>query len=91
MDIHKAILELDPNAKFIVIDNDVEQIRWESAEISKEDILKKATEIETRDAHIKPRYDAYPSIAKQLDTIYHKGIDEWKKEIKVIKDKFPKE
>ena len=33
---------------------------------------------------------AYPSIADQLDKIYHSGIDEWKKDIKAVKDKFPK-
>ena len=27
----------------------------------------------------------------QLDKIYHDGIDEWKKVIKVTKDKYPKE
>ena len=32
----------------------------------------------------------YPSIADQLDKIYHSGIDEWKKVIKATKDKYPK-
>ena len=32
----------------------------------------------------------YPSLADQLDKIYHEGIDAWKAEIKVIKDKYPK-
>jgi len=32
----------------------------------------------------------YPSIVDQLDKIYHEGIDEWKKLIKVTKDKYPK-
>jgi len=32
----------------------------------------------------------YPSIADQLDKIYHSGIDEWKKVIKTTKDKYPK-
>ena len=33
---------------------------------------------------------AYPSIEDQLDKIYHSGIDAWKKDIKAVKDKFPK-
>ena len=37
------------------------------------------------------RANDYPSIKDQLDKIYHSGIDEWKKIIKVTKDKFPKE
>ena len=32
----------------------------------------------------------YPSIADQLDKIYHSGLDEWKKVIKATKDKYPK-
>ena len=36
------------------------------------------------------RQPEYPSIADQLDDIYHNGIDEWKKTIKVTKDKYPK-
>ena len=34
---------------------------------------------------------AYPSMADQLDDIYHNGVDEWKKTIKAVKDKYPKE
>ena len=33
---------------------------------------------------------AYPSIADQLDKIYHSGIDAWKADIKAVKDKYPK-
>ena len=36
------------------------------------------------------RANEYPSIADQLDKIYHSGIDEWKKVIKTTKDKYPK-
>ena len=32
----------------------------------------------------------YPTIADQLDDIYHNGIDAWKATIKVTKDKYPK-
>ena len=32
----------------------------------------------------------YPPIVDQLDKIYHSGIDAWKADIKVIKDKYPK-
>mgnify|MGYP003656284076 CR=1 FL=1 len=48
----------------------------------------------------KAKYDAlqyqrdrereYPSIADQLDDIYHNGLDAWKATIKVTKDKYPK-
>ena len=36
------------------------------------------------------RAAAYPSIADQLDTIYHSGIDAWKLTITAVKQEFPK-
>ena len=36
------------------------------------------------------RAAAYPSIADQLDTIYHGGIDAWKAQIAAVKEEFPK-
>lgn len=36
------------------------------------------------------RAAAYPSIADQLDTIYHSGIDAWKLTITAVKEEFPK-
>ena len=33
----------------------------------------------------------YPSIVDQLDKIYHTGIEGWKTDIQVVKDKYPKE
>ena len=36
------------------------------------------------------RVTEYPSIVDQLDKIYHNGVDAWKTDIKIIKDKYPK-
>jgi hypothetical protein len=36
------------------------------------------------------RASAYPSIADQLDTIYHEGLDAWKATILAVKEEFPK-
>ena len=36
------------------------------------------------------RQAEYPSIADQLDTLYHGGLDAWKAQIKTVKDKYPK-
>jgi len=36
------------------------------------------------------RAQAYPSIADQLDKIYHEGIDAWKATILAVKEEFPK-
>ena len=36
------------------------------------------------------RASAYPSIADQLDDIYHNGIDAWKETISAVKAEYPK-
>mgnify|MGYP001003004818 CR=1 FL=1 len=36
------------------------------------------------------RAAAYPSIADQLDQIYHEGIDAWKETISAVKAEYPK-
>lgn len=36
------------------------------------------------------RAAAYPSIADQLDMIYHDGVDLWKEKIEEIKKTYPK-
>ena len=37
------------------------------------------------------RAAAYPSIADQLDLLYHGGMDAWKAAITAVKEEFPKE
>jgi len=49
-----------------------------------------ATTEKTLQTVLNNRANDYPSIADQLDKIYHSGIDEWKKVIKATKDKYPK-
>ena len=36
------------------------------------------------------REPEYPSIADQLDQIFHEGIDAWKETIQAVKDAHPK-
>ena len=40
--------------------------------------------------YVDKRAAAYPSIADQLDTIYHEGIDAWKADIAAVKQEYPK-
>ena len=46
--------------------------------------------IQTQVSYVGARIAEYPPLEEQLDKIYHDGIDAWKAEIKVIKDKYPK-
>ena len=41
-------------------------------------------------AYIAKRQQAYPSIADQLDILYHSGFDAWKSAIQAIKETYPK-
>ena len=61
-----------------------------------DDIYEKGTEIvegadiQTEISYTDARVAEYPPIKDQLDKIYHGGIDAWKADIKVVKDKYPK-
>ena len=75
--------------------DDASTIGWDNPENapSIEELNSKLSELITEweaKQYQRDRAVAYPSIPDQLDTIYHQGIDAWKAEIKVIKDKYPK-
>jgi len=94
-DIAKSILAINSNAQFSVEAEDVKKITWynDTTPIAEEDILAKQKELQTAYDNIKyqrDRAEAYPSIADQLDDIYHNGVDAWKATIKTVKDKYPK-
>jgi len=55
---------------------DAEIVRLKEEDVAQEYARNRATE--------------YPTIAEQLDEIFHNGIDSWKAVIKVTKDKYPK-
>ena len=52
-------------------------------------LAKLQTDFDAQD-YSRKREKEYPSIADQLDDIYHNGIDGWKSTIKVTKDKYTK-
>jgi len=95
MTVEQAILRINPDAKISIINNDIDRITWldGTTPISKADIEAKVTELETaydNNKYQRDRAKEYPSIADQLDDIYHNGIDAWKATIKTTKDKYPK-
>lgn len=53
---------------------------------SEEDVNAKIAELQV----VENRRNDYPSIADQLDDIFHNGIDGWKATIQETKDKYPK-
>jgi len=89
--ISEAIIKINANAKFVIRGMDVDtcEIEWMegTSEISKDAIKAKIAETEYQ----RKRLAEYPSMADQLDHIYHNGVEKWKKTIKAVKDKYPKE
>ena len=97
IDITKAILKINPNAKMTIRGQELDTctIEWldGTAEISKADIKTKIAELQTvydNNEYQRDRAAEYPSVVDQLDLIYHSGVDAWKAKIKETKDKYPK-
>ena len=95
--IQEAIHSLKPNAQWSIANNNYAGLEW------LDEIQTKPTEAEVNAeiARLQAEYDAkqyqrnraqeYPSIADQLDYIYHNGIDAWKTNmIDPVKTKYPK-
>ena len=95
-DLAKSILAIKSDAQISVNAEDINQITWldnNPTNITNEQILAKQAELQTAyDAknYQRKRAAEYPSMADQLDDIYHNGIDAWKATIKTTKDKYPK-
>ena len=95
---HDALNTLKPNANWVINGNDTyANITWIDTEQTKpteSEVTTKVNELQAAynaQAYARNRAAEYPSIADQLDDIYHNGIDAWKATIKTTKDKYPKE
>lgn len=99
MDIISAILALDPDAEVSVNGESLDGIIWHDGnpnKITNDQITAKQAELKTaydNNKYQRDRQVAYlkdvGSWEEQLDMIYH-DIDNWKAEIKKVKDKYPK-
>ena len=92
--LHEAIRELYNTAVLIkgntVDDVVVKDKNGDEVSIVKDDVTAKITELEDATSYIHARHNAYPSIADQLDDMFHNGFDAWKATIQEIKDDNPK-
>jgi len=92
--LHEAIRELYATAVLIMgdtVDNVVvKDDNGDEVSIVAEDITAKITELENANNYKIARALEYPSIADQLDEIFHSGIDSWKAIIQQVKDDNPK-
>ena len=90
--ILEAILEIKSDAQVTVSGTDIDTCTFDwldgnPTNITRSEIKTKLTATDYK----RNRKLEYPSIADQLDDIYHNGIDGWKATIKTVKDKYPKE
>ena len=93
----RALEELKPNSEWAVTGDQYSRLTW----LDKSQIKPTEQEIEIKIAELKyqeeineyqeKRKSEYPDWGDQLDQIYHSGIDIWKANIKIIKDKYPKQ
>ena len=82
------------NAVYALYSNAVKTVQDKAFDVDGNEITLNMTNINNwvdPNAYVDKRVAEYPSIEDQLDDIYHNGVDEWKKTIKAIKDKYPKE
>ena len=101
--VDKAILEIDPNAKFSIDADDTSRITWleGTSPISENDIISKINELRAdynSKEYQRIRQFKYDRIENQLDQLWHDINDDklnksgsWFKSIKAVKDKYPKE
>ena len=85
MKLIDAIFTLDPS--IVTIRDDV---AYDANEQVVSYDLAAAEALVAANAYKYSRATAYPSIADQLDTIYHEGLDAWKATILAVKEEFPK-
>ena len=95
-DIAKALISLSPNANWSLDGSEYSGLNW----LDTEQTQPTEAEITAEVARLQAEYDnneyqrqrakAYPSMADQLDKIYHEGIDAWKAQIAAVKQEYPK-
>jgi hypothetical protein len=89
-----ALESLKPNAEWVLRGDVLEWLDSEQTEPTALELSNEVTRLQAEydsQEYARKRAAEYPSIADQLDDIYHNGIDAWKATIKTTKDKYPKE
>ena len=87
-------MNLKPNAGISIDEHGIHWYGIEESEIPNQnnidaEVARLQAEYDAKDYQRK-RQQAYPSIADQLDILYHSGFDAWKSAIQAIKETYPK-
>ena len=88
-----ALQSLRPGAQWVLRGGTLEWLDTEQAQPTEAEITAEVTRLQAEydnNEYQRQRAQAYPSIADQLDKIYHEGIDAWKAQIAAVKQEYPK-
>lgn len=88
-----AIKNLSPDAQWVIRGDALEWLSPNIQQPTEAEIQAEITRLQAEyeaNEYQRQRASAYPSIADQLDKIYHEGIDAWKAQIAAVKQEYPK-
>ena len=88
-----ALTSLRPGAQWVLRGDDLEWLDTEQVQPTEAEITAEVARLQAEydnNEYQRQRAQAYPSIADQLDLIYHEGLDAWKETISAVKAEYPK-
>lgn len=91
-----AIQNIRPNSDWYLEGETYDKLVWLDKKLTKpteeeiNDEIIRIKQLAVDNEYHRLRAKAYPSVAEQLDMLYHGGYDEWKTAIQAVKDKYPK-
>ena len=88
-----ALLSLRPGAQWVLRGDELEWLDTEQTKPTEAEIKAEITRLQAdfeAKQYQRDRAAAYPSIADQLDLLYHQGYDGWKAAIDAVKQEYPK-
>jgi len=93
--IRKAILKINPNAKFIIRGETIDGIEWfnDTTPIAKSDIETKMAEIQSEYNALeyqRKRKEEYPTIEECVHAILDDTLDDLQTKRQAVKEKYPK-
>ena len=85
-----TIQRISDNASFLIDSKNKDYQQFVTDIYEQGTGIVEGADIQTEIPYVDARVAEYPPIGDQLDKIYHSGVNAWKADIKLIKDKYPK-
>jgi len=92
----QAIKSLEPNAQFVIRDDEIEWLSQEITQPTEQEITDEIARLQAdydAQEYARSRKDEYPDIGDQLDDLFKAGAfsTEMTATLQAVKDKYPKE